>query len=42
MTRLPPAEAIRHYAAHGMAREVLARIYGAHHALCYEKRRADA
>ena len=29
MTRLPPAEAIRHYAAHGMAREVLARIYGA-------------
>ena len=29
MTRLPPAEAIRHYAERGMAREVLARIYGA-------------
>jgi len=29
MTRLPPAEAIRHYARNGMAREVLARIYGA-------------
>ena len=29
MTRLPPAEAIRHYARNGMARAYLERIYGA-------------